>query len=113
MNNQKQIWKGKSGQNYEFGVFDINFVFNPNQVGNYIFAKRTLLQWEAVYIGEGDIKERTESHKRDGCVIRKGATHIHAHLNNNEKFRKSEEYDLLAQNTEAYAPIGCNIKPGG
>jgi len=87
-------WKGRSGNTYDFTVFTIDVTFNPNENGNYIFAKKTQTGYDAVYIGEGDIKDRTEAHKREGCVIRKGATHIHAHLNNSEIARKNEEEDL-------------------
>jgi hypothetical protein len=70
-------------------------------------------EWQPVYFGEGDLKERLNAAKKDGCVIRKGATHIHEHLNANAASRKAEESDLLANFPVAYAPIGCNVKPGG
>jgi len=113
MSEGKVNWQGKSGNTYSFEIFNIIFNFNPNQDGNYIFAKQTQTGWDAVYIGEGDLKTRTSDEQHSKCAIRKGATHIHAHLNNNEKNRKAEETDLLEYNTEAYHPTGCNIKIGG
>lgn len=113
MTNQKATWYGASKKPYEFTVFEISTVFDPNQNGNYIFAKKNSTGWDAVYIGQGDIKTRTEEHLSDGCVTRKNATHIHAHLNLNEKSRTDEESDLLGYNTEAYIPTGCNKKIGG
>jgi hypothetical protein len=111
--NNSQEWIGISGESYVFGVFPINTNFTPSIDGNYIFAKQLQDGWHAVYIGEGDIKDRTEDHIHEGCVVEKGATHIHAHPNNNKNERKVEESDLLAKHTEAYKPKGCNVKPGG
>ncbi len=113
MNNETINWQGGSGKHYSFTIFSIETDFNPNQDGNYIFAKQTQTGWNAIYIGEGDLQTRVHDKEHRGCVIKKGATHIHAHLNKNEKKRKDEEVDLLAYNSEAYHPIGCNIKIGG
>jgi hypothetical protein len=112
MDKEKVNWQGKSGTPYTFTVFSIETNFDPNQDGNYIFAKRTQTGWDAIYIGEGDLQTRTRDEQHRTCAIRKGATHIHAHLNRNEKIRKAEETDLLEYNTEAYHPTGCNIKIG-
>ena len=113
MNTEKVYWPGLSGKHYEFEVFDIETQFYPNNDGNYIFAKRTMTGWNAVYIGEGDIRTRTSDEKHRNCAIGKGATHVHAHENNNESDRKDEEEDLLGYNTEAYHPVGCNLKISG
>lgn len=113
MSNEKINWKGASGKLYDFEIFSIDANFDPNQNGNYIFAKRTSKGWYAVYIGEGDIQTRTRDETHRSCALKKGATHIHAHLNNNETDRKTEESDLLGYNSEAYQPVGCNVKIGG
>jgi hypothetical protein len=113
MSNETIHWPGKSGKSYTYTIFLVGTEFSPNQLGNYIFCKKTAEAWNAVYIGQGDIKQRTESHISDGCVTKKGATHIHAHNNNDESIRQSEESDLLALHTEAYMPTGCNEKIGG
>ncbi len=113
MSTAKQLWKGGSGNMYEFTVYSVDTIFNPNQNGNYIFTKIVNDIWQAVYIGEGDLRDRTEAHKYNGCVLQKGATHIHAHINNDEQLRKDEETDLLVENIEAYKPSGCNVKIGG
>jgi hypothetical protein len=86
--NNSQEWIGISGESYVFGVFPINTNFTPSIDGNYIFAKQLQDGWHAVYIGEGDIKDRTEDHIHEGCVVEKGATHIHVHPNNNKNERK-------------------------
>jgi hypothetical protein len=106
-------WPGTQGRTYPFNVYPILTAFAANQLGNYIFAKLIGNAWHAVYIGEGDIKERTECHKREEKVHQMGATHIHVMLNDNEKNRCSIESDLLVANPEAYHPRGCNVKKGG
>jgi len=113
MNNETLKWQGGSGKHYAFSIYPIGTEFNPNQDGNYIFAKKTRDGWDAVYIGQGDLQTRTHDNEHLTCAIKKGATHIHAHLNPDEKARKYEEADLLAYNTEAYQTSGCNSKVGG
>ncbi len=106
-------WFGASGKSYTYHIHDIDFVPAADQDGNYIFAKVVKDVWNAVYVGEGDLKERIAAAKDDGCVTKKGATHIHAHKNGNEKARKAEESDVLEGNPEAYVPTGCNKRIGG
>jgi len=113
MRDETQIWKGKSGKEYPYFIKNINIRFNPNQNGNYIFCKLVSNQWIALYIGEGDLKERVDFRKSEGCVIQKGATHIHAHINNDNQNRLLEEEDLLNEHLEAYKPNGCNERRGG
>lgn len=108
-----QEWIGGSGNTYDYTVYPINTEFEPNRNGNYIFCKLTRGVWQAVYIGQGDLKQRTGSHIEHGCVLRQGATHIHVHLNGIENDRLSEEHDLLLGNDEAYMPTGCNKRIGG
>ena len=105
-------WKGIQNE-YSFELSDINVTFASESEGNYIFAKLVGDMWEAVYIGEGILQERTQDKRHRTCAISKGATHIFWHSNSDEALRKAEEADLLAYNTEAYAPKGCNIKMGG
>ena len=107
------IWDGESGKQYKFWIFPINHTFGANEVGNYIFAKREGSRWPAIYIGEGELQIRVAAAIREGCVTRKSATHIHANLINSERARKEVESDILAAHTEAYAPTGCNVRPGG
>ncbi|MBL1215809.1 MAG: hypothetical protein HND52_20745 [Ignavibacteriae bacterium] len=113
MNEESQDWQGLSGNNYRFKIFPFNVVFSPNQDGNYIFAKLTETGWEAVYIGQGDLRERVNYHKSELCVLHNGATHIHAHSNKSEVLRRREETDLLFKHLEAYEPSGCNKRTGG
>ena len=113
MSQIRHYWKGSSGKKYEFTVYSVDTMFDLGQKGNYIFAKVVNDIWQAVYIGEGDLRERTESHKYNSYVLQKGATHIHVHINNDEQSRKDEETDLLVENLEAYEPKGCNVKIGG
>lgn len=111
--NLKVQWPGFNGQHYEFTVCDIHTTFNPGYSGNYIFAKIYNNVWHAVYIGEGDLRDRTNCHRSEGKVTQLGATHIHYRVDNNEKSRCETETSLLAANPEAYHPRGCNVKIGG
>lgn len=83
--------------------------------GNYIYTKlNTENHWVPIYIGQGDLSDRiSPNHHKAECIERKGATHVHVHANANESKRLSEERDLLARYTQAYAPKGCNEKKGG
>lgn len=106
-------WIGASGTAYTYFIHDLSVDFSPNQKGNYIYAKKPKDKWVPVYIGEGDLKDRRENHHKAECIANRGATHFHEHLNEDEKARKAEESDLLANHPEAYEPTGCNVKIGG
>jgi hypothetical protein len=110
---ETHYWKGASGKSYLYYIKDIDFNFKEDQNGNYIFCKKIKGVWKAIYIGEGDLEDRTKFRINDGCVKTKGSTHIHAHIENSESDRKKEETDILNNHPESYVPIGCNIKIGG
>ena len=113
MENLTVKWNGTKGREYPYTVYSIDVNFKADQQGNYIFCREMSNGgWEAVYIGEGLLNERISEHRKTGCVTRKGATHIHAHLNTKEK-AFNEETDLLLVHAKAYEPKGCNIKKGG
>ena len=109
------IWTGASGTGYKFFIHALPATFKPNQDGNYIYAKKNMAgQWSPIYIGEGDLSQRSGAgHHKASCIQQKGAMHFHCHLNPDERERRSEEADLLARYTNAYTPSGCNEKPGG
>ncbi len=107
------VWAGASDQNYTFYIYELPHSFPPDQDGNYIFCKREGNVWKAIYIGEGDLNDRLQNHHQADCIRRKGATHFHCHKNANKNERLTEERDLLAEHTEAYAPTGCNEQIGG
>ncbi len=109
----KATWAGASGTKYDYFVYDLDWSPNPDQDGNYIFARIDNGFWKAVYIGEGDIAARKADHLNNGCVTLKGASHFLCHLNSDGVARRYEEGDLLASHQEAYAPTGCNEKIGG
>ncbi len=110
---ETHIWAGDSDKTYTYYIKTIDFDFEEKQDGNYIFCKLVNGNWTPLYIGEGDLKDRTQFRINDGCVIRKGASHIHAHLNSSNRARLDEEDDLLENHPESYAPTGCNIRKGG
>ena len=102
------IWSGISRRNYTYTVHDINWVPNADQDGNYIFARQINGIWYAVYVGQGDLRERYHAALREGCVTRKGATHYHEHLNSSGPSRRLEETDVIDGNPECKGPRGCN-----
>lgn len=107
-------WKGASGTSYTYHIYSLPPSFKDGQDGNYIFAKKNELGiWVPIYIGQGDLKSRSDSHHQEKCIKQKGATHFHAHPNLREADRLTEEKDLLANYLIAYAPNGCNEKIGG
>lgn len=106
-------WTGISGKQYQFGVYPKDTKFKELD-GNYIFAKETLSGWKAVYIGEGDLKTRTQDPEHLKCAESKGFTHYHVHININEESRKLEETDLIHGNNEClYEYGGCNKTADG
>ena len=110
-----QTWKGRSGTNYKFFIYQLPASIDPDQDGNYIYAKKNREgAWVPVYIGEGDLGERSgPGHHKAKCIRSKGATHFHCHLNTKLANRRAEESDLLDRYTNAYVPGGCNERPGG
>ncbi len=111
--NEDSTWIVSNNKSYTFKDYSIDHVFDDKLVGNYIFAKRYNNRLKAIYIGEGEIKNRVSYRINDGCVIRKGADVICVMENYNESSRKQIESDLLATNIDSYSPTGCNIKFGG
>jgi hypothetical protein len=112
--NETCNWVGISGKSYTYYVHSLPSNFNVNQDGNYIFTKTENNKWVPIYIGQGDLGDRiTTNHHKANCILKKGATHVHAHLNARLQDRLAEEQDLLAAYSQAYEPIGCNEKVGG
>jgi len=112
---ERCAWKGKSGTDYTYYIWPLPATFDPDQDGNYIFSKKNADGlWVPIYIGQGDLADRvSDDHHQADCIKKKGATHVHVHLNKNVKDREAEEADLLARYTNAYKPSGCNVKAGG
>ena len=108
-------WPGASGEQYKYYVRKLPVSLKTGQDGNYIYARKNPRgQWVPIYIGEGDLRERSgPSHHQAECIHRKGATHFHCHLESNAAARRAEQADLLRRFTNAYAPKGCNEKRGG
>lgn len=106
-------WFGASGTKYVHWIFKLPISFEPNQLGNYIFAKVVNNTWIPVYVGQGDLSLRCKDEDHCRCAIARGATHLHAHRSPNESTRLTEERDILASHPVAYGPTGCNQKLGG
>lgn len=108
------IWTGASGARYQYYIYNLPASFDPEQPGNYIYAKKDYGgMWVPIYIGQGDLNDRANNHHQSTCIKSKGATHFHCHKNSVERNRLAEEDDLLANYNQAYAPTGCNERSGG
>lgn len=106
-------WREASGRHYQFEIYSKETSFKHIE-GNYIFAKRSTIGWDAVYIGEGYLDIRTQDPEHLACAKRKGFTHYHVHVNTNESNRKYEEKDLIAGNQECLVENGgCNKTEDG
>jgi hypothetical protein len=103
------VWTDFRGRKYVYSVFSIDqeWIDFP---GNYIFARRTLRGWQALYIGETDSFKRCINKRHEAwryCRSR-GATHILAHFNfAGRKARQVEEQALIL----AYEPPGNCPEP--
>jgi len=107
-------WRGASGKSYMYWIYPRHPSIRAGSIGNYIYAKVVNNFWQPVYVGEGDLSVRcSQSHHQLECINSKGATHVHMHMNVSDEARYAEEADILANNANAYDPIGCNIKKGG
>ena len=94
MSEETCTWNGVASQ-YTYWVTSLDANFKEES-GNYIFAKRSGNHWTPVYIGQTDnLRRRLSNHDKEACVRQHGATHIHAHLNDNEQNRRDEEVDLI------------------
>jgi len=101
-------WPGKSGRSYTLTVYNKDTSFEEID-GNYIFAKKTQAGWDAIYIGEGDLKTRTQDSEHLKCANLNWFTHFHVQTNQDEAKRKEEEADLVGGNPECLAENGgCN-----
>jgi hypothetical protein len=88
-------WTGASGTSYTYYIQPRGSPLAPNQMGNYIYAKKNAEdQWMPVYIGQGDLAAATSGQQ---LLDSRGATHVHMHLTPSEEARRAEERDLLAR----------------
>lgn len=107
---ERAVWRGASGQHYRFDVYPLEQGIERAEQGVYIFARRSGEEWEAVYIGQGELKVDVDYKTVDRCVAEKRATHVHVHSNGSEDRRRAACADLLAAHIEAYEPHGCNMR---
>ncbi len=94
--------KGQSGKQYTYYIWPIDTVWDPKQVGNYIFTRAVPIEGGGdthypVYIGEtGDgFRERFANHEKMACIRREGATHVTLHVRTDKAAREAEATDLL------------------
>jgi hypothetical protein len=107
---QQVRWQGASGESYLFDVYTLEHGITPGVSGIFIIARTNPEGWDAVYIGQGELKPEVENRIADSNVMDKLPTHIHVHRNGAESARRAAAADLLAGHTEAYEPHGCNVR---
>ena len=77
--------------------------------GLYIFAKRTILGWKALYVGQAEsLADRLPNHERWLEAVRLGATHIHARREHRAMTRSLIERSLIQ---ELRPQMNVQLKP--
>jgi hypothetical protein len=72
--NQMCIWTGASGTSYTYYIRPSGAQLAPNQMGNYIYAKKDSEGgWAPVHIGQGDLAQSSQRELLDA----RGATQVH------------------------------------
>jgi predicted GIY-YIG superfamily endonuclease len=97
--NQTIEWPGQSGKSYTHYIHPIETTFK-DAPGNYVFAREASPgRWTPLYIGQTkSLNDRLSNHEKEDCARRRGATHIHAHVNTGgESARLTEEKDLIGK----------------
>lgn len=100
----KIVFKGKSGTEYEFEIYEYGQTFKALGAV-YAITKQSVHQdntiWHTrVYVGEtGDLSERFDDHHKEPCFGRNGANRICIHLCANKRDRLTIEDDLLKGNS--------------
>jgi hypothetical protein len=105
-------WRGAQGTPYRFWVYPLGCRFAAGQAGTYIIARRRADGWDPLYVGQGDLDNRSRHHHQADCLRARGATHIHARAGGEEPGRIAERDDILAAHPAAEAPRGCNERFG-
>lgn len=105
-------WPGQSGQKYPMVLYELPCSTQFDGDGVYIMCQLAKGQWQAVFIGHGDLSERIAVAQKDRGIYRKGATHVCVGYAQGAKTeRQAIVDDLLSLHLEAYAPTGCNQRP--
>lgn len=106
-------WAGASRKEYLYYVYRLSTNQTPNfkvAPGNYIFTRLIARkQWKPIYIGQTcDLTGCAEDQHTNPCIAQNGATHLHAHINENgDQARRAEMMDLV----EYHSPP-CNTFTG-
>lgn len=90
-------WTGTSGTAYTYHYYPLGTVLRPVP-GNYVFGYRSASGgWVALYVGQTeDLNARFDDHHKIDCAKSRGATHVHARVNNGGRdARLREEADLI------------------
>ena len=104
----EHVWTGVSGIGYRFAVYAIGDPVDEFELGVYVFSRKLPEGWEAVLVGEGELKVEIDYRINEHRVIDKSATHVHVHHERDPQRRSSIVADLLGKHIEAFEPAGCN-----
>lgn len=94
------VWTGVSGRQYTYFVYPFGEDFADVRPANYLFARVTPDGAIALYFGQTNCLSNRccPTHHKWDDAVRMGATHIMAHLSDeNEFIRCAEESDLIAR----------------
>ena len=96
MNYPTVRWPIGQGQHLAFDVFDPLSTQWNRSGGLYVFAKRGAQGWNALYTGEtSDFSARLPRHEKWPTASARGATHIHALVEEREATRLNLERRLI------------------
>jgi len=71
---KKVEWTGASGTKYTYWVYELPANLSSGQNGNYIYAKVVDEYWQPLYMGQGDLRDRTDidNHHQSSCLMKWG-----------------------------------------
>jgi hypothetical protein len=109
------LWPIGNGQSLQFEVFKIGSVTWNKVAGLYIFTYSDGKYWQPLYIGQtNDFSTRLPSHERLEEAARKGATHIHAAVVQQQANRDAWEKSMIAAHqpplNEQHRDVGIGLR---
>lgn len=102
-------WVGKSEERYKYYVYEIPvFLVKGGWQGNYIFSRKAGDNFEPIFIGEGSVGYLSSLmyHPDAEEIEKRGATHVHVHVNSCDTMREREHIDLY----EKYKDIVIRLR---
>lgn len=92
-------YKGVSGKEYTFDVFDLNSTWNEVAaiyLVTHAYSEGSKIMHNAIYVGQTDnLKQRFADHHKQPCFNSKNANRLCVIRENNEAVRLVAENDLI------------------